>query len=101
MKTQTKIISYRKIMLLSIGLFTVVLFGYIILMNAVVSTSKKLTQVEDSIVTMQTQIMKTEKDMLSLRRGVNKEAALASGFVEGSEIAYIKIDSTKTAFLNE
>jgi hypothetical protein len=101
MNTKTKIISYRKLMILSISFFGLVLLSYIILMNAVVSTGKQLTKLEDSIIDIQTDIMKVEKDMLAMRREINKENALAFGFVENSEIAYIKIDSTKTAFLNE
>lgn len=101
MNIKTKTISYRKIMILSIAVFGSVLLGYIMLMNAVVSTSKKLTQVEDASVLLQTEIMKVEKEMLAMRRSVDKETALAMGFVESTDVAYVKIDSIKTAFLNE
>jgi hypothetical protein len=82
-------------------LFVATLFGYALLMNAVVSTSKKLTSLEESVVSMQTKITQTEKEIIVLRRSATKESALMQGFVESKEIAYIKTDTSKTAFLNE
>ena len=84
-----------------IMLSVVVLFGYAILMNAVVSTSKKLVNLQESIISMQTKITQTEHEIITLRKSVTKDSALAQGFVESNQVAYIKIDSTKTAFLNE
>ncbi len=84
-----------------ITLFVMVLLGYAVLMNAVVSTSKKLVTLEESIISMQTKITQTEHEIIALRKSVTKESALALGFVESNEVAYIKTDSTKTAFLNE
>jgi hypothetical protein len=97
----TKTISYKKVLMLCTALFVVVLFGYALLMNAVVSTSKKLTQLEESIISVQTKITQTEKEIITLRKSVTKESALTQGFVESSEVAYIKTDTSKTAFLNE
>ena len=101
MNIQTKTISYKKIMIMCTMLFVLVLFGYAILMNAVVSTPKKLTNLEDSVVSMQTIISQTEQELITLRKSVTKEIALTQGFVESNQIAYIKTDSSKTAFLNE
>ena len=97
----TKPISYRKIMIILAILFVAVLFGYAALMNAVVSTSKKLTQLEQSVISMQTKITQTEKEIMTFRKSATKESALTQGFVESGEIAYIKTDISKTAFLNE
>ncbi len=82
-------------------LFVGVLLGYALLMNAVVSTSKKLTQLEESVISVQTKITQTEKEIMTLRKSATKESAIAQGFVESGEIAYIKTDLSKTAFLNE
>ncbi len=82
-------------------LFVVVLFGYAILMNAVVSTSKKLVTLEESIVSTQTKITQKEQEIIALRKSVTKESALAQGFVENKNVSYIKTDTSKTAFLNE
>ncbi len=82
-------------------LFVFTLFMYAILMNAVVSTSKKLTLLEDSLVSIQTKITQTEQDLLTIRKSITKEDAILKGFVESSDIAYIKTDTSKTAFLNE
>jgi nitric oxide reductase large subunit len=101
MNKQTKTISYQKIMMLTIMLFVCVLLSYAVLMNAVVSTSKKLGSLENSVISMQTKITQTEHDIIVLRKSVTKESAVAQGFVEGSQVAYIKTDTTKTAFLNE
>lgn len=101
MNTKTKTISYQKIMTLFIVLFVVVLFGYAILMNAVVSTSKKLTLLQGSVVSVQTKITQTEQEIIVLRKSVTKEGALAQGFIENKEVAYVKTDTSKTAFLNE
>jgi len=101
MNTQTKTISYKKIMTAFIILFVIVLFGYAILMNAVVSTSKKLTVLENSVVSMQTKITQTEHEIITLRKSVTKESALTQGFVESNQVAYVKTDTSKTAFLNE
>lgn len=81
--------------------FVVVLFGYAALMNAIVNNSKKLTQLEDSVISIQTKITQTEKDILFFQKLVTKESALAYGFVEGKEFSYIKTDISKTAFFNE
>jgi hypothetical protein len=101
MNTQTKTISYKKVMTMLIMLFVIVLFGYAFLMNAVVSTSKKLTKLEESVISVQTKITQTEKEIITLRKSATKESALTQGFVESSEVAYIKTDTSKTAFLNE
>lgn len=101
MNTKTKTISYKKIMTLFIVLFVVALFGYAILMNAVVSTSKKLTLLQGSVVSVQTKITQTEQEIMVLRKSVTKESALAQGFIENKEVAYVKTDISKTAFLNE
>jgi ABC-type siderophore export system fused ATPase/permease subunit len=101
MNTQTKTISYKKVLMLCTALFVVTLFGYALLMNAVVSTSKKLTQLEESVISVQTKITQTEKEIITLRKSITKESALTQGFVESSEVAYIKTDTSKTAFLNE
>ncbi len=101
MNTQTRTISYKKIMTLMIVLSVLVLLGYAILMNAVVSTSKKLVSLNNSIISMQTKITQTEHEIMTLRKLVTKESALAIGFIESNQVAYIKTDSTKTAFLNE
>jgi hypothetical protein len=101
MNTKTRTISYRKIMIILITLFVVLLFAYALLMNAVVSTSKKLVQLEESVVSIQTKITQTERDIMTLRRSATKESALTQGFVESAEVAYIKTDTSKTAFLNE
>ncbi|MEN9921135.1 MAG: hypothetical protein RLZZ517_113 [Candidatus Parcubacteria bacterium] len=82
-------------------LFVATLFGYALLMNAVVSTSKKLTRLEESVVSVQTKITQTERDIMTLRRSATKESALTQGFVESTQVAYIKTDTSKTAFLNE
>lgn len=84
-----------------ISLFVVVLFAYAILMNAVVSTSKKLVSLDNSVISMQTKITQTEYEIMALRKSVTKESALSQGFIENKEVAYIKTDTTKTAFLNE
>lgn len=84
-----------------IMLFVTVLFGYAVLMNAVVSTSKKLVTLDQSVISIQTKITQTEHDIFLLRKSVTKESALTQGFVENTEVAYIKTDTTKTAFLNE
>lgn len=84
-----------------IVLFVLTLFGYAILMNAVVSTSKKLTTLEESVISMQTKITQTEQEIITLRKSVTKESALSQGFVESTEVAYIKTNLSKTAFLNE
>ncbi len=81
--------------------FIISLLGYAFLMNAVVSTSKKLTSLEDSVISMQTKITQTEKDIISIRKSITKDGALAQGFVESAEVAYVKADTSKTAFLNE
>lgn len=101
MNTKTKTISYKKIMTLFIVLFVLVLFGYAILMNAVVSTSKKLTLLQGSVVSLQTKITQTEQEIIVLRKSVTKEDALTQGFIENKQVAYIKADTSKTAFLNE
>ncbi len=88
-------------MIVLIMLFVAVLFGYAVLMNAVVSTSKKLTVLEDSVVSMQTKITQTEQEIMTLRKSATKESALTQGFVEANQVAYIKTDTSKTAFLNE
>lgn len=98
---KTKTISYKKIMILLTVLFVFVLFGYALLMNAVVSTSKKLTQLEETVISIQTKITQTEKEIMTFRKSATKESALTQGFVESGEIAYIKTDISKTAFLNE
>jgi hypothetical protein len=101
MNTNTYTISYRKIMILSIMLFVSLLLTYAVLMNAVVSTSKKLVGLQDSLVSMQTKITQTEQEIVALKRSVTKEFALLSGFIEAENVTYIKTDTTKTAFLNE
>ncbi len=101
MNTKTQTISYRKIMRILVLFFIVTLFGYALLMNAVVSTSKKLTSLEESVVSMQTKITQTEKEIITLRKSATKETALSQGFVESTEVAYVKTDTSKTAFLNE
>lgn len=88
-------------MIATIVLFVVLLLSYAVLMNAVVSTSKKLVNLEESLVSMQTKITQTEQEIVALKRSVTKEYAFASGFVEASDVTYIKTDTTKTAFLNE
>lgn len=84
-----------------IMLSVVTLFAYAILMNAVVSTSKKLVSLENSVISVQTRITQTEHEIITLRKTVTKESAVAQGFVESKQVAYIKTDTTKTAFLNE
>ena len=101
MNIQTKTISYKKVMIVLIMLFVSVLFGYALLMNAVVSTSKKLTTLGDSVISMQTKITQTEQEIITLRKSATKESAVAQGFVESNQVAYIKTDTSKTAFLNE
>jgi cell division protein FtsL len=101
MNTTTYTISYRKVMILAITLFVTLLLTYAVLMNAVVSTSKKLVGLQDSLVSMQTKITQTEQEIVALKRSVTKEYALLSGFIEAENVAYIKTDTTKTAFLNE
>lgn len=101
MNTTTYTISYRKVMILSITLFVTLLLTYAVLMNAVVSTSKKLVGLQDSLVSMQTKITQTEQEIVALKRSVTKEFALLSGFIEAENVQYIKTDTTKTAFLNE
>ena len=101
MNTQTRTISFRKIMIITSILFVIVLFAYAILMNAVVSTSKKLLSLEDSIVSIQTKITQTEQEIITFRKSTTKETALTQGFVESNQIAYIKTNPSKTAFLNE
>lgn len=101
MNTKTKTISYRKVMIILTAFFIFTLFMYAILMNAVVSTSKKLTVLEESVVSMQTKITQTEQEILTMRKSVTKEDAIYKGFVDSNEIAYIKTDISKTAFLNE
>lgn len=88
-------------MIILIMLFVSVLFGYALLMNAVVSTSKKLTTLEESVISMQTKITQTEQEIITLRKSATKESAVAQGFVESNQVAYIKTDTSKTAFLNE
>lgn len=88
-------------MTLFVVLFVIVLFGYAILMNAVVSTSKKLTLLQSSVVSVQTKITQTEQEIIVLRKSVTKEDALSQGFIESKEVAYVKTDTSKTAFLNE
>lgn len=88
-------------MIILIMLFVAILFAYALLMNAVVSTSKKLTTLGESVISMQTKITQTEKEIISLRKSATKESALTQGFVESAEVAYIKTDTSKTAFLNE
>lgn len=101
MKTYTKTISYRKIMIILTMFFVASLFAYALLMNAVVSTSKKLTTLEESVISLQTKITQTEKEIMVIRKSATKESALSQGFVENKEVAYIKVDTSKTAFLNE
>ena len=101
MNTYTKTISYRKVMMILMTFFVLSLLGYALLMNAVVSTSKKLTSLEESVISMQTKITQTEKDIISIRKSITKDEALAQGFVESAQVAYIKTDTSKTAFLNE
>jgi hypothetical protein len=101
MNIKTQTISYRKVMILLICSFVVILFSYTILMNAIVSTGKQLTRIEDSVMEIQSKIMNTEKEMVIMRKSISKDEALINGFVEPTQIAYIKIDSIKTAFLNE
>jgi hypothetical protein len=88
-------------MMLTIGLFVSLLLVYAVLMNAVVSTSKKLVGLEDTLVSMQTKITQTEHEIVAIKRSVTREFALMSGFVEAGNVTYIKTDTTKTAFLNE
>lgn len=84
-----------------IGLFVIMLFAYAFLMNAVVSTSKKLTALNESVVSIQSKITQTEQEIITLRKQATKESALSQGFVESKQIAYVKTDTSKTAFLNE
>lgn len=88
-------------MIAAIVLFVTLLLSYAVLMNAVVSTSKQLGSLEESLVSMQTKITQTEQEIVALKRTVTKEYAFSSGFVEADNVTYIKTDSTKTAFLNE
>lgn len=88
-------------MIITITLFVILLLSYAVLMNAVVSTSKKLVNLQESLVSMQTKITQTEQEIVALKRSVTKEYALANGFVESSDVTYIKTDISKTAFLNE
>lgn len=89
-------------MIMLMILFVIFLFGYAILMNAVVSTSKKLVTLENSIVSIQTKITQKDQEIISLKKSVTKESALMQGFVENKQVAYIKTtDTSKTAFLNE
>lgn len=88
-------------MILSTVLFLALLLVYAVLMNAVVSTSKRLVGLEESLVSVQTKITQTEQEIVALKRSVTKEVALMSGFVEADNVVYIKTDTTKTAFLNE
>lgn len=88
-------------MILSTMLFLSLLLVYAILMNAVVSTSKQLVNLEDSLVSMQTKITQTEQEIVALKRSVTRDFAALSGFVEAGAVTYIKTDTTKTAFLNE
>ena len=101
MSTKTYTLSYRKIMIATIVLFVMLLLSYAVLMNAVVSTSKKLVNLEESLVSMQTKITQTEQEIVALKRSVTKEYALMNGFVESSDVTYITTDTSKTAFLNE
>ena len=88
-------------MILLTVFFVITLLAYAILMNAVVFTSKKLTTLEESVISMQTKITQAEQEIITLRKSATKESAFAQGFVENKEIAYIKVDTSKTAFLNE
>lgn len=88
-------------MILTVCLFVFTIFTYALLMNMIVSIGKQITRVEESLVLVQSKIMETEQDMVAMRRVISKEDALSKGFIEASEIAYVKVDSIKTAFLNE
>lgn len=88
-------------MILTVCLFVFTLFTYALLMNMIVSIGKQITKVEESLVLVQSQIMETEQEMVAMRRVISKEDALSKGFIEASEVAYVKVDSIKTAFLNE
>lgn len=88
-------------MILTVCLFVSTIFTYALLMNMIVSIGKQITKVEESLVLVQSQIMETEQEMVAMRRVISKEDALSKGFIEASEVAYVKVDSIKTAFLNE
>lgn len=88
-------------MILSIALFVVLLLTYAVLMNAVVSTSKKLVSLQDSLISIQSKITQTEQDIVVMNRSVTKQFALNNGYIESKNVTYIKTDTTKTAFLND
>ena len=88
-------------MIISIVLFVTLLFVYAILMNAVVSTSKQLGTLQESLISIQTKITQTEQELVAFRRSVTREYAFANGYIEAQDVTYIKTDSSKTAFLNE
>lgn len=88
-------------MILAVMVFVSLLLAYAVLMNAVVSTSKKLVGLQESLVSMQTKITQTEQEIVTLKRSVTKEYALLSGFIAAENVTYIKTNTAKTAFLNE
>lgn len=98
---KTKTISFRKIMILSFFVLATVLLSYIVLMYTFVSNTKKLSMLEREISLVQTNITQTEQELISSRRSINKTVAEEEGFVPSSDIAYVRIDQVKTAFLNE
>ncbi len=88
-------------MIISVSAFVSFLLLYAVLMNAVVSTSKRLVQLEDSLVSVQTKITQAEQEIVALKRSATKEYAFSNGFVEVEGVTYVTTDTTKTAFLNE
>jgi len=82
-------------------MFAFLLLSYAVLMNAVVSTSKKLVSLDESLVSVQSQITQTERDIIAIKRSVTREDAVLLGFVSVKDVAYIKTTPNKTAFLND
>lgn len=98
---KTKTISFRKIMILSFFVLATVLLSYIVLMYTFVSNTKKLSILEKEISLIQTNITQTEQELIVHRRSINKIIAEEAGFVPSSDIAYVRIEQVKTAFLND
>ena len=88
-------------MILTFAVFALLLLSYAVLMNAVVSTSKKLVTLEDSLISIQSQITQTEQEIIAIKRSITKDDAALLGYVSSSDVTYIKIKPNKTAFLNE
>ena len=99
MKTKTaklNIFNTKRLCILFLGIIVLALVTYVYSYQLSVSYASSLENLEDKISNVKSEISEVEFEIVENRRSIDKEIAVAQGFVELEEVVFIK-KTSKTA----